>query len=73
MNSEELTQLAQALGLEVTKKLQQFAAAVAQAQRDHCARLLWKYRSQWMQDNDWSKHEEACALLARMELEVRYA
>lgn len=73
MNSDEIAELARSIGLELTSKLHQFAAAVAHAQRERCAKLIWKHRSKWMQHNDWSKHEEACALLARVELEVRHA
>lgn len=73
MNSDEIAELARAIGLEVTNKLKQFAAAVAEAQRERCAKLIWQHRSKWMQHNDWSKYEEACALLARVELDVRHA
>lgn len=73
MTRDEIKDIARTAGVEASDQLQQFAVAVAQAQAQRCARLIWKHRSDWMQHNDWTRCEDACALMARMEMEVRHA
>ncbi len=73
MTRDEIKELAQAAGLESTDPLQAFAHAVAEAQRERSARLIWRRRADWMNTTDWTRCEDACALLARLEMEVRTA
>lgn len=73
MTREEITDIARSAGVDPSDKLAQFAEAVAQAQRERSAKLVWRRRSEWMSHTDWSKCEDACALMARMEMEVRDA
>jgi hypothetical protein len=73
MTREEIKELARAAGVDPSDKLQAFAFAVAEAQRERSARLVWKRRSEWMRTNDWQRCEDACALMAKMEMEVRHA
>ena len=73
MTRDEIKDIARTAGVEASDKLQAFAFAVAEAQRERSARLVWRRRSEWMKTTDWTRCEDACAVMAKMEMEVRQA
>lgn len=71
MTRDEVQDLVRESGLNNSDQLQSFAKAIASAQAERCAKLIWRHRSDWMQHADWSRCEDACALMAKMEFEVK--
>lgn len=73
MTHDEMTEIAQAAGLQPTDSVKALCRAVAARQSERCSRLVWRARSDWMKHNDWTPHEPVMELLARIELDVRDA
>jgi|SanBayMetagenome_1026888.scaffolds.fasta_scaffold62198_3 hypothetical protein len=73
MTQDEISELASAAGMKPSDQLRSFAKLVAARQAERCSRLIWRLRADWMRTNDWSRCEDVCGLMARMEHEVRTA
>lgn len=71
MTSEDIIELAAEHGVEPSEQIKSFGRAVATRQAERCSRIVWKARSEWMRNNDWSEHEPAMMLLAKVELDIK--